>query len=94
MRIFFVLLFLFVFWNADLSAHINPYVQTSSYENVYVRSGDTVWHIAAKYTDDSEDIRDLVLAIIKINKLNNNAQVYPGQTLKVPQKTQRSVAVK
>lgn len=94
MRIFCVLLFLFVFLNADLSAHVNPYIEANNYENVYVRSGDTVWHIAAKYTDDSEDIRDLVIAITKVNKLNNNAQVYPGQTLKVPQKSKNSVALK
>ncbi|MPM83134.1 Cell division suppressor protein YneA [bioreactor metagenome] len=94
MRVFLLLLLLIIFWNAGLSAHLNPYTNTSNYETIYVRPGDTVWNIAAKYTDDSEDIRDLIIAITRLNNLNSNAQVYPGQTLKVPQKLKKSVALK
>ncbi|HWR42437.1 LysM peptidoglycan-binding domain-containing protein [Sporomusa sp.] len=55
-----------------------------AYETVYVKQGDTVWKIAANYVTDKEDIREKVFAIRQLNKLNNNAQVNPGQALKVP----------
>lgn len=94
MRTLLVLFFLILFWISNLSAHVNPYYGNVDYKTVQVRSGDTVWNIAAKYTTDHEDIRELVFAIIKLNKLNNNAQVYPGQTLKIPIKSNNSVAFK
>lgn len=60
------------------------FVDNTIYETVYVKSGDSVWHIAEKYTTDGKDIREVIYEIRKINKLDNNASVYPGQTLKVP----------
>ena len=60
------------------------FVDTTTYETVYVKPGDTVWQIAAKYTTDKDDVREVVFEIRRINKLDNNAKVYPGQALKVP----------
>ena len=60
------------------------FVDNTTYETVYVKPGDTVWQIAAKYTTDRDDIRELIYEIRQINKLDNNAKVYSGQTLKVP----------
>jgi len=57
---------------------------TTTYTTVYVKPGDTVWQIASKYTTDKDDVREVVFEIRKINKLDNNASVYPGQILKVP----------
>ncbi|MEN6413101.1 MAG: LysM domain-containing protein [Veillonellales bacterium] len=62
------------------------FVDTTTYETVYVNPGDTVWQIAAKYTTPKDDIREVVFEIRRINKLDNNAKVYPGQTLRVPVK--------
>ncbi|WP_373665546.1 LysM domain-containing protein [Sporomusa silvacetica] len=44
----------------------------------YVKPGDTVWQIAAEYTTSKDDVRELVYEIRRINKLDNNASVYPG----------------
>ena len=55
-----------------------------NYVDIQVRSGDTVWTIAARNASKEEDIRELVYAIKAMNELNHNALIYPGQTLKVP----------
>jgi hypothetical protein len=64
--------------------HGNTYMTVNSYVEFQVNRGDTVWSIASQYTAKEDDIRDMILAIRKINNLNNNAQIYPGQILKVP----------
>ena len=51
---------------------------------IQVRSGDTVWTIAARNASNEDDVRELVYAIKALNELNHNALIYPGQTLKVP----------
>jgi len=58
--------------------------QQVSYVTVHVKAGDTVWQIAARHVLVTEDIRKKVFAIRQANKLNNNADIYPGQVLKVP----------
>lgn len=60
------------------------FTNNTTYDTVYVKPGDTVWQIASKYTTDKDDVREVVFEIRKINKLDNNASVYPGQVLKVP----------
>ena len=60
------------------------FTDNTTYTTVYVKPGDTVWQIASKYTTDKDDVREVVFEIRKINKLDNNAHVYPGQALKVP----------
>ncbi|MDD4601267.1 Cell division suppressor protein YneA [bioreactor metagenome] len=94
MRILLVISILILCWGSAFSAQLNPYKDSNHYEIVHVQSGDTVWNISAQYVSDSEDIRDLVFAITKLNQLNNNAQVHPGQILKIPQKAKNSVAFK
>ncbi|TWH51752.1 LysM domain-containing protein [Sporomusa sp. KB1] len=63
------------------------FVEPTIYETIYVKPGDTVWQIAAKYMTDKDDVREVVFEIRRINKLDNNAKVYPGQALKVPVKS-------
>ncbi|MEG1726872.1 MAG: LysM domain-containing protein [Acidaminococcaceae bacterium] len=53
---------------------------------VVVRSGDTVWSIADHYATPGEDVRAVVYRIYKINKLENNKPIIPGQNLLVPLK--------
>ncbi|WP_021171106.1 Cell division suppressor protein YneA [Sporomusa ovata DSM 2662] len=60
------------------------FVDNTTYDTVYVKSGDTVWQIASKYATPKDDVREIVFEIRRINKLDNNASVYPGQALKVP----------
>ena len=55
-----------------------------SYETVRVAQGDTVWDIAARRASVREDVRDLVKTIRVLNRLDNNARIFPGQELKVP----------
>lgn len=47
-------------------------------------SGDTLWSIAAEFTAHSEDVRDKVIAIRKLNGLSPNQVLQPGQTIQVP----------
>ena len=61
----------------------NAFSDATMYETVYVKSGDTVWHIAAAVATPKDDIREIIFEIKQLNKLNNNAQVFPGQALKV-----------
>lgn len=65
-------------------AGTSAFSDRGAYDTVHVKPGDTVWKIAANYVSEKEDIREKVFVIRKLNKLNNNAQVYPGQVLKVP----------
>ncbi len=55
-------------------------VSTESYS---VRSGDTIWDIAAERTPAGHDIRDTVAAIRAINRLTHST-IHPGQELEVP----------
>jgi LysM repeat protein len=51
---------------------------------VTVEKGDTIWHIAAKHSSDSEDVREKVAAIRKLNNLDKMLIIYAGQQIKVP----------
>ena len=67
---------------------ISPaFIDTTTYKTVYVKPGGTVWQIAASYVTAKDDVRELVYEIRRINKLDTNAKVYPGQALKVPIKS-------
>lgn len=52
-------------------------------ETVTVRSGDTVWSIAASHSEGG-DLRERVDAIVSANHLATGAALRPGQTLVVP----------
>ena len=61
-------------------------VNTVICDTVTIKSGDTVWKIAARYQSPQEDIRDVVIAIRAVNGLNANCQIQVGQDLKIPAK--------
>ncbi|SMC56386.1 LysM peptidoglycan-binding domain-containing protein [Sporomusa malonica] len=84
MRTLFILSLVLALLTITPLASSSAFFGSFSYETVYVKPGDTVWKIAANYITDKDDIREKVFAIRQLNKLNNNAQVYPGQALKVP----------
>lgn len=62
--------------------------EKSVYIEVVVDEGDTVWGIAARYATNKEDIRDLVHRIKNVNGLEQDVQIYAGQTLKIPVSTE------
>lgn len=87
MRILLVLTLIVALWSIAPLASSNPYLDVSTCVNIYVKSGDSVWSIASNYVTDKDDIRDLTQAIKQLNSLNNNTQIFPGQVLKVPSKS-------
>ncbi len=57
------------------------------YEQITVHTGDTMWAIADRWTEQGEDVREVIYRICETNALvNTNLQ--PGQKLLIPVKTQ------
>ena len=54
----------------------------STYKEVVVARGDTLWKIS-KDNSDNENIQKVIYEIMEINKLNCS-DIYPGQILKIP----------
>lgn len=55
------------------------------YQEVHVRSGDTLWSLAAAYAEDSStDIREVVYHIRKVNALTDAGDLRPGMILRIP----------
>ena len=50
---------------------------------VTVRSGDTLWAIAQRYSEPDGDVRALVYEISELNGVSAGA-IQPGQSLQVP----------
>lgn len=48
-----------------------------------VRSGDTLWEIAATHNEDGVDLRNYVLDIKQANGLETSV-IIPGQVLQIP----------
>lgn len=86
MKVVFGLTLILALWSITPLASSNYYLVSNNYDVIRVKDGDSVWTIAAKFVTDKDDIRNLVMAIRETNKLNNNAQIYPGQELKIPAK--------
>jgi len=59
--------------------------ELSSYKEVKVQDGDTLWKIARTYGDQSKDVREVIYDICRINNVDA-ANIYPGQTLMIPEK--------
>lgn len=51
---------------------------------IQVRPGDTVWTIATDQASARQDVREVVAAIRRLNQLDHNGRIQPGQLLKVP----------
>lgn len=87
-----LLLAIFIF-EFNITEANNAYLNSKSISEVRVLNGDSVWTIAAKFVTDKEDIRDLIVAIRQINGLSPNAEIHPGQVLKIPLKTKERIIV-
>jgi LysM repeat protein len=55
-----------------------------TYTNVTVKSGDSLWTIAAKRTSADGDVQATVDAIVAVNHLSGAALI-PGQHLRIPE---------
>ncbi|NMA87232.1 MAG: LysM peptidoglycan-binding domain-containing protein [Tissierellia bacterium] len=53
------------------------------YIEVKVERGDTVWDIARKYMPEKYDVRKMIFEIKEVNNMNN-ANIYPGDLIKIP----------
>lgn len=67
--------------------HADPLSDQSQVTVIQVRSGDTVWKIAAAHSTERQDIREIVSVIRQLNQLDHNGQIQPGQSLKVPKQS-------
>lgn len=83
-RILLVFSLIVALWSIAPLASSNGYMDVSRYETRQVKSGDSVWNIAAKYVTNKDDIRELTQAINQLNGLQKNSQIFPGQVLKIP----------
>ncbi|MCX7779690.1 MAG: LysM peptidoglycan-binding domain-containing protein [Negativicutes bacterium] len=64
----------------------NSYIESKAFIEVRVQPGESVWSIASRYVTDKDDVRELIMAIRQRNELSANAEIFAGQTLKVPMK--------
>ena len=56
---------------------------TNTYYAITVESGDTLWEIAQRYSNDNTDIRRFIYEISSINGLDT-AEIVEGQQLLIP----------
>lgn len=54
------------------------------FEKVTVQEGETLWEIAARYSDDTIDIRNYIDEIEQLNHITSAGSLQPGQILKIP----------
>ncbi|MDD4563865.1 MAG: LysM peptidoglycan-binding domain-containing protein [Eubacteriales bacterium] len=55
----------------------------TTYSEIRVQTGDTLWDLAREFGPDNKDIRKIVYEICKVNDVSAES-IYPGQTLLIP----------
>ena len=60
-----------------------PSAASTETEDYVVRSGDTLWEIAAERTNAGEDVRGTITSIRRLNDLTSS-MIMPGEILVVP----------
>ncbi len=55
----------------------------TTYMEISVQSGDTLWNLAEKFGSDDKDIREIVFEICKLNDISASS-IFPGQTIRIP----------
>ena len=78
----FVLIMIFSILFNNASAKID--VRKEDYPTYTVKTNDTLWDIANKYTDDSTDIRETIYIISEVNNIDENDNLQVGETLIIP----------
>lgn len=80
--IFFYTLTELVFASGDHTVQQAQMIQPV--KEIVVQPGDSLWELAVTYKSDPKmDVRDMVYAIQKLNKLES-AIIYPGQSIQIP----------
>lgn len=85
-RALFVLLLMaatIVYFTDFSGRHISAADTPNVLYTVTVQPGDTLWRIAAQYSNDQQDIREVIWTIKRYNHLRSST-LYPGQTLVLP----------
>ncbi|AOT72917.1 cell division suppressor protein YneA [Geosporobacter ferrireducens] len=54
-----------------------------NYFEMYIKSGDTLWDLAKRYTPKGKDLRKTIYEISILNELDST-DIYPGQIIKIP----------
>lgn len=75
-----IVLFVIGLWLRNTLTMGTPPVMTT----ITVRSGDTLWGLAARYGDPDQYILERVHTLAKVNRLEENKMLREGQTLLVP----------
>ena len=57
------------------------------YEQITVHTGDTMWAIADRWSEQGEDVREVIYRICETNALDNT-NLKPGQKIMIPVKMQ------
>ncbi|ASJ54145.1 peptidoglycan-binding protein LysM [Brevibacillus formosus] len=73
---------LFFYLLTELVFASSPMEEAQGIE-VTVQSGDSLWSLAVRYSDQHTDVRDYIIEIKEANGLESN-RIYPGQTLIMP----------
>jgi hypothetical protein len=55
----------------------------AQYDLVSVQQGDTIWSIASSYAEEG-NIRELIYNIYKINNIQKDRPIYPGDVIRIP----------
>lgn len=63
--------------------HAIKKVNEVSYIEIPIKSGDTLWELAKKFSSKEKDVRKAIDKIRYINHLNT-LDLYPGQIIKIP----------
>ena len=62
----------------------NSYLRCSEFDTVVVQYGESVENIASRYTDDSDQIKELSEAIVEINDIRSSRDMRAGRLLQIP----------
>lgn len=60
--------------------------ENTKYKDYVVARGDTLWTIADIVSSEEIDIREIVYELSVVNDIDGNGTIYPGQTLKIPER--------
>lgn len=54
------------------------------YQVIQVKTGDTLWDLAATYAPAYSDIREYVAILKQVNRIRSDELLRPGETLIIP----------
>jgi Tfp pilus assembly protein FimV len=66
-----------------LASAVQATGRVAATEEYLVRPGDTLWEIADEHGPDDRDVRDVIEAIRRLNRIDGSI-IQPGQVLEIP----------